>query len=73
MNIFKRFMAMFETPIPPTPRGRVMPHNPDVIGNGAMKAKAKPIPHVKYRVFRAATGTWEPFEDAQVKPTEGQN
>ena len=45
----------------------------DVIGAGAMKAKAKPIPHVKYRVYRAASGTWGDFKDAQVKPNEGMN
>ena len=49
----------------PAPRGRVDPANPDVIGPGAMKAKAKPIPHVKYRVFRAKTGTWEPTVEAK--------
>ena len=53
-----------------TVRGRVDPSNPDVIGNGAMKAKSKPIPKVKYRVYRAANGTWEDFKDAQVKGPE---
>ena len=48
-------------------RGRVTPHDPDVIGNGAMKAKAKPVPHCKYRVYRAKTGEWEDFQEAQVK------
>ncbi len=68
MKILKRFLAMFVTPKPPVPvRGRVDPSNRDVIGNGAMKAKAKPVPKVKYRVYRAASGTWEDFKDAQVK------
>lgn len=49
----------------PAPRGRVDIQNPDVIGPGAMKAKAKPIPHVKYRVFRAKSGIWEPTVEAQ--------
>lgn len=72
MKMFKKFLAMFKTPVePPTQRGRVTPHDPNVTGNGAMKAKAKPIPKVKYRVYRAATGRWEDFKDAQVKPTEG--
>ena len=48
-------------------RGRVDPTNPDVIGNGAFKAKARPLPTCKYRVHRAATNSWEDFKDAQVK------
>jgi hypothetical protein len=72
MKFLKRFLAMFDKqtdrpPEPPTQRGRVDPHNPDVIGNGAFKARAKPIPKIKYRVHRAATNTWEEFKDAQVK------
>ena len=67
MKLFKRLLAMFQTPKPPPLRGRVDPANRDVIGNGAMKAKAKPLPKVKYRVFRAKTGEWEDFKDAQVK------
>ena len=73
MKMFKRLLAMFQTTPPPTPRGRVTPHDPDVIGNGAMKAVAAPIPKVTYRVYRAKTGTWEHFKDAQVKPEEGLN
>ena len=73
MKLFKRFLAMFKTPEAMPVRGRVTPHDPNVIGNGAMKAKAKPIPHVKYRVYRAASGTWGDFKDAQVKPNEGMN
>ena len=74
MKLFKRFLAIFKTPVePPVLRGRVTPHDPDVIGNGAMKAVARPIPKVKYRVHRAATDSWEEFKDAQVKPEEGLN
>jgi len=74
MKFLKRFLAMFVTPKPPVPvRGRVDPNNRDVIGNGAYKAKAKPIPKCKYRVYRAATKEWEDFKDAQVKPDEGLN
>ncbi len=73
MKMFKKFLAMFEKAPPPTPRGRVTPHDPDVIGNGAIKAVARPIPKVKYRVHRAATNSWEEFKEAQVKPDEGMN
>lgn len=73
MKLFKRFLAMFQATPPPTPRGRVTPHDPNVTGNGAMKAVARPIPKVRYRVYRAATDTWEDFKDAQVKPNEGSN
>ncbi len=50
--------------IPPAPRGRVDVSNPDVIGPGAVKAKATPVPHVRYRVYRAATNIWEPTVEA---------
>jgi hypothetical protein len=49
----------------PAPRGRVDSANPDVIGPGAVKAKALPIPHVRYRVWRAKSGTWEPTVEAK--------
>ncbi|KKK74735.1 hypothetical protein LCGC14_2880810 [marine sediment metagenome] len=49
----------------PAPRGRVDSANPDVIGPGAVKAKAQPIPHVRYRVYRAKTKTWEPTVEAK--------
>ncbi len=49
----------------PAPRGRVDPANPDVIGPGAVKAKALPIPHVRYRVWRAKEGIWEPTVEAK--------
>jgi len=74
MKMFKKLLAMFKTPVePPVQRGRVTPHDPNVTGNGAMKAVAMPIPHVRYRVYRAKTDTWEDFKDAQVKPNEGSN
>ena len=73
MNAIERFLrrVLPAKRIPATPRGRVTPHDPDVTGNGAFKARAKPIPHVKYRVYRAKTREWEDFHEAQVKPTEG--
>ena len=74
MKMFKKFLAMFKTPVePPVLRGRVTPNDPNVTGNGAMKAVARPIPNVKYRVYRAKSDTWEDFKDAQVKPEEGLN
>ena len=73
MKMFKKFLAMFKRPPPPAVRGRVTPNDPNVTGNGAMRAVARPIPKVKYRVHRAATNTWEDFKDAQVKPEEGLN
>ena len=71
MKPLERFLAMFKTQPPAPLRGRVTAPDPDAGGNGAFKARAKPIPHVKYRVYRAKTGTWEDFHEAQVKPTEG--
>jgi len=74
MKMFKRFMAMFKTPVePPVLRGRVTPHDPNVTGNGAMKAVAIPEAHVKYRVYRAKSDSWEDFKDAQIKSNEGLN
>ena len=50
----------------PAPRGRVdISANPDVMGPGAVKAKAQPIPTVRYRVYRAKTNTWEPTVEAK--------
>ena len=71
MNPLKKFLAMFKAQPPAPLRGRVTAHDPDAAGNGAFKARAKPIPGCKYRVYRAKTGTWEDFHEAQVKPEEG--
>ena len=71
MNPLKKFLAMFKTQPPAPLRGRVTAPDPNAAGNGAFKARAKPIPGCKYRVYRAATRSWEPFEEAQVKPEEG--
>ena len=72
MKKFKKLLSMFKkTPAPV--RGRVLPVDPDATSNGAMRARSRPIPHCKYRVYRAKTGTWESFRDAQIKSTEGQD
>ncbi len=73
MKKFEKLLAMFKKQPPVKARGRVLPVDPDAAANGAMRARAKPIPHCKYRVYRAKTGTWESFHDAQVKSTEGQD
>ena len=72
----KRFMAMFQMPPPPTPppRGHVDPNN--TLANltaRASEAEARVANRARIKalgkggVYRAATGTWEEFKDAQVK------
>ena len=56
---------------PPTPRGRVDPYQGQLVGSGASAPKAKVKAHSdlvrKGGVYRAASGAWEEFADAQVK------
>ena len=73
MKKLKELLSIFKKQAPAQARGRVLPVDPNANGNGGYRAKAKPIPHCKYRVYRAKNGTWEDFHDAQVKPTEGQD
>ena len=73
MKNFKQLLSMFKKTPPAPVRGRVIPVDPNAAANGAYRAKAKPIPHCNYRVYRAKTGTWESMSEAQAKSIEGQD